>query len=210
MARTVEEQPESPGEPKPPPTPVSTPESNVRRQWLIGGGVVVVVLAAVAALLLLTGDGDDSGANASAETPAPQDTVSTPVEETEPLDAPSLPRTDASVGDTLDVLVVAANEPVQGIRITRDEDVRRPYWIEQGEALAVPVRQRIVIEQGLDAIDLFVEGFDYPMEQDDGTLPDRIVITRSDAQDFIEQQSGAPSPPDVPTETLAIPSNSSP
>lgn len=207
MARTVDDVAASPGDPKPPPAPVRTPHSGIRRQWIIGGAVIMLLIALIVAIVMMSGD-EDSRQDASSA-PA-DDTVTTSAQEAVPLDAPTLPRTEATVGDTLDVLVVAADEPIQGIRITRDGDVRRPYWIEQGEALSVPVRQRIVIERGLDAIALYVEGYPYPVAERAEDDADRLVITRKDAEAFLERQSGSPSLPEVPTDTVAMPTSASP
>lgn len=201
LARTVSEQP-SPGEPKPPPASVTTPQGEDRRQWVIGGALIVGLIAIIVLIVMLTGD---DGPPETADTQPAADTTTAPEQDTTSLDAPPLAGADVSVGDTIDVLVVAADAPIQGIRITRDDDVRRPYWIERGNALAAPVRQRIVIERGLDAVQLYVEGYAYPLTRRDDQ--GRIVITRSDAEAFVDTLTGSPTAPRVPVDTLTMPSS---
>lgn len=200
LARTVSERP-APGEPKPPPASVTTPEREGRRQWLIGGGILVGLVLLIVLIVVLTGD--DGSPPTPDDTRTVGDTTLTAEHDTASLAAPPLAGAERTVGDTIDVLVVAADAPIRGIRITRDNDVRRPYWIEQGNALATPVRQRIAIERGLDAIQLFVEGYAYPISQRDPQ--GRLVITRSDVEAFVDTLTGPTTAPRVAADTIPMP-----
>ena len=81
-----------------------------------------------------------------------------------------------TLGDTLNVQIVAANEKVDPIRVTVDDDLRRPYWIELGDSMTFRPTERIVIEEDLDAIALRIEGAEYPTTRRDDL--GRIVINR--------------------------------
>lgn len=80
------------------------------------------------------------------------------------------------LGDTMNVTIFAANAPVQNIKVTVDDDLRRPYWIELGASRTFLPTQRIVIERQLPKIELRVEGRPYPTNRLDEL--GRIVITR--------------------------------
>lgn len=88
------------------------------------------------------------------------------------------------LGDTMHVVVASADSQlVQDIKITVDDDLRRPYWLEAGESRAFAPTQQIVIERELDKIDLLIEGTSFPTDRTDEQ--GRLVITREVAQDFL-------------------------
>ncbi|MDX1546488.1 MAG: helix-turn-helix domain-containing protein [Rhodothermales bacterium] len=152
-------------------------------KWVAAGGVVIVLAGGIWLLMSLLGNGEESPAAVQ-----PVAAVDTTAADT--TAAPEPQRPQVTIGDTLNVVVVAQNGPVQGIRITRDEDLRRPYWIEEGQAKAFPALQRIVIEEQLSRIRLLLEGYPYPTDRRDDR--GRIVITRETAQAFVDTLSGPP------------------
>lgn len=157
-------------------------------QWGLIGLVVLVLAGAVWGVLALIGGGSDDPATAQAT--ATTDT--TAVEDTTTTSSPQTQQPAFTIGDTLDVVVLAKAGKVQGIRITRDDDLRRPYWIEEGNSKAFPVLDRIILERepAVSNIELLVEGYPYPTNRRDDQ--GRIVITRETAQAFADSISGAP------------------
>jgi hypothetical protein len=142
--------------------------------------VIVLLVIIGAALWFFLGRGGIDGERGTTAPPIAQEEPATPME---PMPPPPEPE-PVTLGETFSVTFVAAGGPVQAMRATIDDDVRRPYWIEEGESLNMNVRQRIVIDpERLGNVRLQVEGRDYPMDRrDEG---DRIVITREDVQAFL-------------------------
>lgn len=126
---------------------------------------------------------DDSGGFAAADAggPAVQKTVDT----TQSTDAADVTEADqlsggasASVSllrDTMHI-TVRARAVVREMRIQQDSDLRRPYWMEPGDALVFPFTRRITIENQLDSLRLFLEG--HPYSTTHANAEGRIVITR--------------------------------
>jgi hypothetical protein len=142
--------------------------------------VIVLLLVVAAALWFFLGRG---GADGERQAVGPQVTQEDPALAAEPLPPPPEPE-PVVLGETFTVAFVAAGGSVQGMRATIDDDVRRPYWIEEGESLNMNVRQRIVIDpERLGNVRLQVEGRDYPMDRRDEL--NRVVITRQDAEAFL-------------------------
>lgn len=124
-----------------------------------------------------------SGGDAATVEPATvvSDTSSVEGEAIAPEPAPQL-----TLGDSMRVTIASADSQlVQGIRVTVDDDVRRPYWLERGESRTFLVRNRIAIEEQLNRIALSVEGRAYPTNRLDDQ--GRIVITRDTALQLLSQ-----------------------
>lgn len=113
-----------------------------------------------------------------------------------PSDAP------VTLGDTL-YLTVIAQRDVQGIRIKRDDDLRRPYWIEGGEATVFPFQQEAIVEQELSNVRLLLEGFPFPTARQDAQ--GRVAITRETAQSFVDTLRGDRPALSVTPDTNQIP-----
>ena len=154
---------------------------HARRPARSGGGAgpwlaAAALLAAVVVVIwfVARSTGDDPVAQqetaATADTTAVRETAGTmdPAADSRPV-IPAL-------GDTLNVQIIAANEVVDPIRVTVDDDLRRPYWIELGDSMTFRPLERIVIEEDLDAIALRIEGAEYPTTRRDDL--GRIVINR--------------------------------
>ena len=76
--------------------------------------------------------------------------------------------------DTLHV-TVRATSAVRELRVQQDNDLRRPYWMEEGDALVFPFTQRLVLQDQLDSLQLLPEGYPYPKTRTDGE--GRIIVT---------------------------------
>lgn len=163
--------------------------------WVWFVGVAVLLGVGIWGLLRLAGGGDAPDRPAAGRTPAAADTASAP-----PDTAAAPPRPAVVLGDTMHVTVIAARDKVDPLRVTRDDDVRRPYWIEQGEARVFPATQRIVIEEKLDAIRVLIENVEYPTSRRDAQ--GRIVITRAVAQAFLDSTSRGQITVQAPVDTL--------
>ena len=161
-------------------------------QWVVIVGAVLVFAAAIWAVIVLIDRPEDiSGQQAATADIAAADTAAAAID-----DVP--PQPQITLDDTLYV-VLLATEKVERIQIRRDNDLLRAYWIEEGVAKAFPALERIVFENRLDLIRLFVEGFEYPTDIRDED--DRVVITRAGLQAFADSLTTSsvqlPAPPDT-------------
>jgi hypothetical protein len=71
---------------------------------------------------------------------------------------PQTPAAPVTLPDTLRLVVQATGGPVRAIRITVDQEVRRPYWIEQGEQQAFAFRDSIRVDDPPSAATITVQG----------------------------------------------------
>lgn len=172
------------------------------------GAIALGVLGLVVLLFILLRPPD--GVEETGGTPPAEAAVDTSASEegeasTEEDSAPIRPR----LGDLMHLTVVAEGGPVRGLRVTRDSDLRRPYWIEEGAATVFPAERRIVIEnpQGgsneFEDVRLLLEGYEYP--EDERDEQGRLVITRETAQAFLDEQRGTPVTLSVAPDTNRIP-----
>ena len=167
----------SPGRRRVPPVDIKKRASYT--QWVLIVGTIFVFLGAIWAVLEFL----DRPDGAEQQQTVPVDTTAVDTVAVEP------PRPLIIVGDTLDFVVVAAQK-VERIYITRDEDARRPYWIEEGVAVAYPALDRIILESKVDRIELLVEGYAYPIHSLDAQ--GRLVITRAAVEAFVDTLTAAP------------------
>ncbi|MEM6648505.1 MAG: helix-turn-helix domain-containing protein [Bacteroidota bacterium] len=145
----------------------------------VGAGVLVLALAAAVAFWAVTREGPEASMP-----PDAQEEAERAVEE-----APPPPPTPASVGETIDVRIVAQPGPVLGVRLTADADLRRPYWIEPDSVRAVSVQERLVIEDQWERFRLEVEGYDYPTSERVRDAQNRLVLTKPVVQAFLDSVS---------------------
>ena len=153
--------------------PVDLKERASYTQWVLIAGTVLVFAAAIFGVIALIDRPDSAGQQQAviADTSATDTVAVVP------------PRPAIIVGDTLDFVVVAAQR-VERLHVRRDDDARRPYWIEEGRANAYPALDRIVLESKVDRIRLLVEGYEYPTDRVDAD--GRLVITRASVQAFVD------------------------
>ncbi len=155
------------------------------RRW-IAAVVAVVAVAAVVWVVVSVNGGDETPGT---ETEAIVDTAAAADVATSEPDVPTTERRPMpTLGDTMHVYVVAARDKLDPIRVTVDDDLRRPYWLEHGDSMAFRPTNRIVVEELLDDLRLSIEGVDYPTDRRDDR--GRIVITRDSVQTHFASVSG--------------------
>lgn len=163
----------------PPGTPVGArrPDRTVAGKWVLVGVILAVVAAAVWGLVQVTTSGEADPAEPATVV---ADTTSGELVAAEPVATP------VSLGDTMHVTIASADSQlVQGIRVTVDDDLRRPYWLERGDQRTFTPLNRIVIEEQLSQIEVLVEGRSYPVDRIDDQ--GRLVITRDTALQLLSQ-----------------------
>jgi hypothetical protein len=157
--------------------------------WVWAGAVIVVLVAAVGLFFLLSGDGGGAAETGQAGGAlAQQDTAGQADEQQPAAPAPE----PVQIGDSLDFRVIAARGPVRELRVKRDDELRRPYWIEEGESQMFRVRNQIIFQNAtqdttlrpLRNINLELEGKSFPTDQRDAQ--GRLVVTRQSAQAHLD------------------------
>jgi len=180
------------------------------RQQTLAVGIGAVVSLLLAGVLLFWGLGgfsesSESGAG-SGETPAALSAGAGSEASGDTMEASSAdrpPPADVTLGETLHLTIVAETD-IAGLRIQRDDDLRRPYWIEAGEAAVFPFERRVIVSDPGEDIDrILVEGYPYPADRTDAQ--GRLVLTRDSIQSFADTLRGAPDEVAAPADTIAIP-----
>lgn len=177
--------------------------SNVGR-WV--AGVLVVAALAVGLYFLLPMLGGGGGGETTQTAAATADTAAGGQQGAQQQDQP--PAANLQIGETMNFTVIAEAGPVRDLKVTRDQDVRRPYWIEEGQATVFPTQNRIIIENPptgdptLQNVRLLAEGYPYPTDQRDAQ--GRIVITRQDLQAFADTVRGKPAQIPAQRDTAAL------
>lgn len=167
----------------------------------VGIAVVLVVMLGLGIAFFSSGDAS------TAETEPPATTVSdtaatgTASEDDTTTAPPSPPPANVTLGESIPLTILATGN-VSGIRIRRDDDLRRPYWIGEGEAQVFPFEQRATIENELGDIQLFLAGYPYPLSPQDTV--GGIEITRSEAEAFADTLRGAPATLSVTPDTIPV------
>jgi hypothetical protein len=149
--------------------------------WIFAG-VGVLLLGALIWFLVGRLGTDDRPAD---DQLAASDTVESM--QADPTPPPVEQRPAVTLGDVMAFYVVAVDGVLDPVRVTVDDDLRRPYWLEHGDSMRFEAQERIVFEERLDRARITVEGYDYPMDRTDAQ--GRIVISREDARSFFD--SGA-------------------
>jgi len=88
------------------------------------------------------------------------------------------------LGDSIRFDIVAVTEHLDPIRVKADDDMRRPYWIEQGDTLTFYVRWSIMFERELDVAEILMDGRLLSDSLIDGN--GRIELTRNRAQTWLD------------------------
>ena len=162
-------------------------------RWIFLGVLVVVVGLGVWGLTRVAPPNDmaDDAVPASGMTDvtAPANGMTdaaVPANDVTDVTAPANGMTDAAVPandipiqslpDTLNIVIVADKGSVAPIRVTVDNDLRRPYWISRGNSMTFRMADRIILEQQLDSVTVQVEGMTYPVSRPTGE--DMVILTR--------------------------------
>jgi cytoskeletal protein RodZ len=200
--------------------PSTAPERRSRRRstWdrllrgeqreLLWGGVgvalILVVLVGLGVAYFSAGSspqGDASATTASETASSPASAEQTTTDSAATASTPEPPPATVTLGESI-ALTVLATGNVSEIRIERDEDLRRPYWISEGDAEVFPFQQRVTIQNELDDVRLFVAGYPYPVSPEDTV--GGIEITRSQAEAFVDTLRGAPTTLSVTPDTIPV------
>jgi hypothetical protein len=88
-----------------------------------------------------------------------------------------------TIGDSITVTLVATGGPLDPVRVQVDSDLRRPYWVDEGDSMSFKVVRRIAIQDLLDRLSLRLEGVPYPI--DSYTDSERVIITRDSVEAFV-------------------------
>lgn len=189
-----------------------TSSQSIQEFWREHRGTLGLVATALLVLALIGGGlgtffgGGDSSSDSSlradfaATEPPPDTTVSSDtVLSNSPREQP--PQVNLTLGDTLFVTVLATSD-VQEMRVQQDDDLRRPYWIEEGDGRVFPFTRRITIENELDSLRLLLEQYPYPSSHTDDE--GRVVIRRDTLQNFADTLRGAPSSLPFAPDTVEI------
>lgn len=167
----------------------------------IGFIVVLFVLVGLGIAFFSTDTGTDPQERATASTAPAPDTAAAPADTTDAdttaQDRP--PPADVTLGDDIPITVLATRN-VRGIRIQRDEDLPRPYWIQEGEAAVFPFQERATLQEELGDVQLFIAGYPYPESRWDTT--GQVVITRAEVEAFVDTLRGAPAALTVTPDTI--------
>jgi hypothetical protein len=187
-----------------------------RRIILSGVGIAVVCLVLVGLGVAYFSSGEGGTSGEGEPNPAPADTATVRTSPASPdTSATASPDTGATsssveqppppanvtLGETIHLLVLATDN-VSGIRIQRDDDLRRPYWIEEGEASVYPFQRRAIIGSEFEDIRLFVEGYEYPFAPADTT--GGLELDRETLQAFVDTLRGAPDSLAVTPDTIPV------
>ena len=155
-------------------------------KWIAGLAAVAVLV--VIMWVFVAPGGGNGGETANVQTDngeAAAEQTAAAEQEGSPTDAEPI-----TLNETMIFRVTATSEDgVQDLKVTRDNDARRPYWIEAGASDTFQAQNRIVFEQQLDEINLQVQGYPIPTDQRDAQ--GRLVITRERAQGYLDSLSMA-------------------
>ena len=188
--------------------PVSAPAASTddgnRRMLITGIGTAVVFLVLVGLGVAYMSSEDeaapttaDTATAAAPPSPAPEDTTA----DTTTTPDPRPPLANVTLGNKISLLVVADSN-VSALRIQRDDDLRRPYWIQQGEASLFPFEERAIIGSEFSDVRLFIEGYPYPFAPEDTV--DDLKVTRERVQAFADTLRGDPPSLSVETDTIPV------
>ena len=152
-------------------------------RWIFLGVLVVVVGLGVWGLTRVAPPNDmaDDAVPASGMTDvtAPANDVTNAAIPANGVTDATVPANDIpiqSLPDTLNIVIVADKGSVAPIRVTVDNDLRRPYWIDRGNSMTFRMADRIILEQQLDSVTVQVEGMTYPVSRPTGE--DTVTLTR--------------------------------
>ena len=142
-----------------------------------------LILGGAAALVLLLALGFWWFNRSPGAEPREPDASTQPDTAAQQAPAPAAP---VELPETLRLVVTGRNDGVQEMRVTVDDDVRRPYWIEVDSARAFSFINQIIMENQLQDATLEVQGRTYPTSRTDER--GRVIITRDTVQRLLQQR----------------------
>lgn len=157
----------------------------------VGFVVVLLVLVGLGVAFFSSSTETTQGQASSRSTPTAADTAtaSASADTTASASAARPPPANVTLGPSIPLTVLAFDN-VRGIRIKRDEDLERPYWIEDGDAAVFPFENRVTLRYELEDVQLFLAGYPYPQSRWDTT--GLVEITRDEVESFVDTLRGPP------------------
>jgi len=172
------------------------------RIYAIGVGIAVVVAVLIGLGVAYFSAGSSSQQTVvEASQPAAPDTAASTASPSDSMAEAGPPPVDVQLGTSIH-LALWAQSDVSGIRIQRDDDLRRPYWIREGDVSVFPFQEQATIQGGLANVRVVVEGHPYPVQSQDTT--EGLEITRSDVEAFVDTLRGDPMSFPASPDTIAI------
>ena len=62
------------------------------------------------------------------------------------------------LGESIRVSIFAAKKDLNPIRVTIDEGLRTPHWIEKGNSMSFTIQQSISLEREVQESEIWIEG----------------------------------------------------
>ena len=175
-------------------TSTTGPQSqNPMLQWALVASVLVII--SILLFFLLRGGEEyisDEGLN-TAGPDATEEISTVPAGSQDSLAdaAPALQQLSAEQiasiveADSIPVWVVAEVDRLAPFRVQVDNDLRRPYWLDQGDSTLFFFDRRMVVEEGLDLMRIQVDTFQYSTTFVDAS--GRLIINRDSLTTFLQQ-----------------------
>ncbi len=91
---------------------------------------------------------------------------------------------------------------LEPVRITIDGNLRRPYWLEQGETVAIEVQDSLAIQGAIDRMRLFVNGWEIPLSAALDEEADVVRISREWLYSHLDELTEKPVP--MPVDTIRV------
>ncbi len=100
----------------------------------------------------------------------------------ESIDVPQ-PSVPIVLGDSIPFYIIADKGKLDPFRVKRDQDLRRPYWLNEGDSMLFYFDNRTVIEDNLQNMKILIEGYTYPIYETDSLAT--VIIDRDSIQAFL-------------------------
>lgn len=169
---------------------VEIARNNGAIQWglLVGGiGISLIVILQLLALNDVEGEQPDSSLVRSTAESFASDTTASIYSDTlqivKEISSPADMSKPVALKDSLELSVVASTGKLDPFRVKVDDDLRRPYWLDQGDTMRFFVSDRVVVEDNLEMMQLLLEGYTYPIYRTDSLAA--VVIDRDSARAFL-------------------------
>ena len=155
------------------------------RAVALGSLAIIVSVTALVMAIRLSGRSEPVDSSGGAEAAETSVMPGTEIGILPPDPIPPVPA--VTIGDSITVTLVAAGGPLDPVRVQVDSDLRRPFWVDEGDSLSFRISRRIAIQDLLSRLSIHVEGIPYPT--DSYADPDRVIITRDSVESFVRSMA---------------------
>ncbi|MDX1741298.1 MAG: helix-turn-helix domain-containing protein [Rhodothermales bacterium] len=155
------------------------------RAVALGSLAIIVSVTALVMAIRLSGRSEPVDSSGGAEAAETSVMPGTEIGILPPDPIPPVPA--VTIGDSITVTLVAAGGPLDPVRVQVDADLRRPFWVDEGDSLSFRISRRIAIQDLLARLSIRVEGVPYPT--DSYADPDRVIITRDSVESFVRSMA---------------------